>query len=392
METAREDGSYFDEAYFERGWERGTAYVGYRESAASNAIFRELGRGIKEIFQPRRTLEIGCATGAIVRELNGMAVDAFGIDVSSWAVANALDPKVSLASAAALPFADNTFDVVYSSHALEHLPDEIYAKAFAEIDRVCGPRAVQFHMLPIIGTYPYDYDPDAARRDLRKDPTHSLLMPMDWWIRQWEDLGWRQVAASVLLPADTSNVELSSGQFCLVRQEADNFHQVLAAINEWNSRVYRQTYLDLQERLSPAEIASVRISTEENALPRGIGPCDCHWDDIKREFESPVNFAAAELHGIVSLRAPEQRQMRIALISESGDVLEKWLSLEPGTTVVRIPVDEFRLLSGGRNLGAIRSVYFGGYVEDFTLSGNFAVVSSTGTIPDIFGASEPGRG
>lgn len=171
--------AYFDEAYFQRGDERGTAYRDYARNALINPTYKEIAEAIAFVFRPRRALEIGCATGAIVKHLNEIGVEAHGIDVSEWAVTNRLHENVILAGAEALPYDDSTFDLVFSSHALEHIPPALADGAFAEMDRVAGPESCQFHMLPIVGTYPYNYDHDLARKNLKTDPTHNLLETME---------------------------------------------------------------------------------------------------------------------------------------------------------------------------------------------------------------------
>ncbi|GLH76762.1 hypothetical protein SSBR45G_16700 [Bradyrhizobium sp. SSBR45G] len=76
-------------------------------------------------------LEVGCGTGAVLARLSALGIgrEFTGIDV--------IDPRVHLetegAGAAAfawgiydgvtLPFADGSFDLVYASHVLEHVPE-----------------------------------------------------------------------------------------------------------------------------------------------------------------------------------------------------------------------------------------------------------------------------
>ncbi len=87
----------------------------------------------------RRLLVVGCGSGIeaaiLARELN---TEVVGIDLSST-----FDPSAaSLATlrqgdATSLEFGDETFDFVYSYHALEHIPN--YRKALAEMYRVLIP-------------------------------------------------------------------------------------------------------------------------------------------------------------------------------------------------------------------------------------------------------------
>ena len=65
-----------------------------------------------------------------------------------------------------LPFGDNTFDEVVSSHTIEHIRDLIFV--MNEIWRVCKPGAI------VRLTVPYYKSPDAYR-----DPTHVRFFTED---------------------------------------------------------------------------------------------------------------------------------------------------------------------------------------------------------------------
>lgn len=376
---------YFDEAYFQRGWERGTAYVNYREQAEVSPIFSGIAKALLAAFTPANALEIGCATGAIVKHLNGLGVTAHGIDVSEWAVRNAAHPNVMLASAADLPFATGSFDLVYSAHALEHLPQDVYAAAFREMDRVASPDAVQFHMLPIVGTYPYDYDEAAAIRSLQADPTHVLLKRMEWWLDQWSALGWEPIGSALLLPADTDNVELSSGQFCLVRNGSSRGHRAQQGIDRWNALAFRQVTIDRQ---AARKVQHARVSRHvaDRALPAPMGPDQDRWDDFKCVLPSPADLTNARIDAIVQVDGPASVDMRIALICRDGGVQQKWLVFPPGTSFTSVDVGEFVVEAGDGSLTNVDQILFGGHIGDFRISANMAV---NGPHADIAGVFDP---
>jgi SAM-dependent methyltransferase len=81
-----------------------------------------------------RILDVGCGDGAITDRL-AAAWEVTGVDASAAALAHVQTTAVQ-ASATALPFADGAFDLVLSSEMLEHLTDEDYAAALAEMSRV----------------------------------------------------------------------------------------------------------------------------------------------------------------------------------------------------------------------------------------------------------------
>jgi len=88
----------------------------------------------------RDALEIGCGTGLILERTAAVARRATGIDLSAGMARFSAGRKgltVAQGSATDLPFADDSFDVVYSFKVLPHVPD--LGAAIAEIRRVLRP-------------------------------------------------------------------------------------------------------------------------------------------------------------------------------------------------------------------------------------------------------------
>ncbi len=89
-------------------------------------------------------LEIGCGTGLILDRVKDVSKSAVGVDLSVGMLRGALERglDVAQADATALPFADESFDVVYSFKVLAHIED--IGTALAEAARVTRPGG---HML-----------------------------------------------------------------------------------------------------------------------------------------------------------------------------------------------------------------------------------------------------
>jgi ubiquinone/menaquinone biosynthesis C-methylase UbiE len=108
--------------------------VGYHKliDEQATALVRRVGEG-------RDVLEVGCGTGLILERVAGFARRAVGIDLSPGMLARARDRglEVHEADCAALPFDDESFDVVYSFKVLSHVPD--LDRALAEMTRVLRP-------------------------------------------------------------------------------------------------------------------------------------------------------------------------------------------------------------------------------------------------------------
>jgi SAM-dependent methyltransferase len=232
------DFSYFDEAYFQEGEKRGTVYRNYREAAKTSPIFKEIARAMVEIFRPRRVLEIGCATGIMVKHLNDAGCEAHGIDVSEWAIAHREHPNVRLASAGELPYPDGMFDLVFSCHAIEHLPDSVVHQGLREITRVCS--GFQFHMLPMVGTPPFTGPVDQVIVNLKKDPTHHQLHPLGWWRERFQENGMVPVEVGIQLTEDNEACELTYGQFLLRKPGLELEERGVAQrAFEWNCAAFR---------------------------------------------------------------------------------------------------------------------------------------------------------
>jgi 2-polyprenyl-3-methyl-5-hydroxy-6-metoxy-1,4-benzoquinol methylase len=86
-------------------------------------------------------LDVGCAKGFMMHDLaeHLPGITVKGVDVSEYAVKNAVEPMldhVSVADAKDLPFDDNSFDVVIAINTIHNLEREDCGLALQEIERV----------------------------------------------------------------------------------------------------------------------------------------------------------------------------------------------------------------------------------------------------------------
>jgi len=354
--------SYFDEAYFQDGTQRGTAYVNYKENAHDSKTFHELALAIQEVFQPRRVLDVGCATGVIVRRLNEIGCEAHGIDVSEWAVRNAEHPNVKLASADTLPYPDSHFDLIISCHSMEHLPDEVFHRSLQEIVRVSS--AFQFHLLPMVGSPPYDGEPETVRRELRKDPTHQQLHAKEYWVDQFKRLGCAEVASCILLRNETSNAELSTGQFLLRKNPNIDESGVLYRSRSRNQRVFRELQLDqAQQRQALLSKSSAGKLSLQNQI----------WKDIERKLHGETLSLAGRTIRAVVIAEGSPCTLRFAAGQDVGDaqyahVGEFQMPIQPGCNVFTFSTDQLRTLRGQPDYSMVNHLAVGGASENADLT------------------------
>ena len=90
-----------------------------------------------------RLLDVGCAKGFLVKDLLELGIDAYGIDISEYALTHC-EPEVvgrlHLGSAESLPFPDRSFAAVTSINTAHNLPHDRCVSAMREMERLAPGR------------------------------------------------------------------------------------------------------------------------------------------------------------------------------------------------------------------------------------------------------------
>ncbi len=210
---------------YDREYYDGEAESGYA-AYADGEWTAQLCGVFADHLAPRRLLEVGCAKGFLVRRFRSLGIDAYGVDISSYAIGAAPDevkPYVSVADIRELPWPDGSFDMVLCMETLEHVPPEEVPQAIAELARVSSGTVLC--SIPSFGFN--DYGPQGLpmtpgqRADARADRSfselsldeqgrphhgHVTLATYRWWTRRFAEsglyrLGWleRELNADVRL-------------------------------------------------------------------------------------------------------------------------------------------------------------------------------------------------
>lgn len=157
--------------------ERKYGFGGYRYDGrwrpVAEAMVRHYG-----LTPGARILDVGCGKGFLLYEFTQVlpGIEVAGIDISDYAIANAkaeVRPRLAVGDASRLPWADDSFDLVYSINTLHNLRNFDLHAALAEIQRVGrGPKHVTIES--------YRNEREKANLLYWQLTCRAFLMPAEW--------------------------------------------------------------------------------------------------------------------------------------------------------------------------------------------------------------------
>ncbi len=212
---------FYGASYFGAGRRGGRGGVsGYERYDRTSSHANEAAYLVWRHLRPRRALDVGCALGLVVQALREVGVEAWGVDLSRYAVTHGpSDVRRFLTQGdllRGLPFPSGSFEVVTCLETLEHLRPEDIDAALAELARVSSRYVLA--TIPSFGPNPFgthgwlegkvrdgrlahykslgeSYDGpvpfDDLARDRRGDPVegHLTIASFRWWTERFERAG-----------------------------------------------------------------------------------------------------------------------------------------------------------------------------------------------------------
>jgi cyclopropane fatty-acyl-phospholipid synthase-like methyltransferase len=122
--------------------DRSFGYGGYRYDGRWRPVAKDIVSHFN-LLPGDKVLDIGCAKGFLVKDLIDLGIDAYGVDVSKYALLNC-EPEVvgrlHLGSADNLPFPSGSFSAVISINTIHNLEVNGVRDALKEVERLAPGR------------------------------------------------------------------------------------------------------------------------------------------------------------------------------------------------------------------------------------------------------------
>lgn len=137
------------------------------------------------IKEDEKVLDYGCAKGYLVKALRLLDVNAYGVDISNYAIklsdAEVRDYCLLVSESDPLP-SEECYDWLVTKDVLEHMPESTLDD-FLEKSRLVAKKS--FHVVPL-----GDANDKYIVPEYENDITHVLAKPKEWWQRKFESHGW----------------------------------------------------------------------------------------------------------------------------------------------------------------------------------------------------------
>jgi SAM-dependent methyltransferase len=172
----------YDKDYFENGIKLGcSGYENYHW--LPQRIYREVRAVINLLgIEPKQTvLDFGCAKGYWVRGFTEYGINAYGYDISKYAIDNADE---SIKPFVVNKFPTYEFDYIVSRNTLEHLDEEELEQRLKQFLDMTN---TVFFSVPLIDPRTGDYMMQET------DITHKIRWTNAQWMSFCEKCGWKEV-------------------------------------------------------------------------------------------------------------------------------------------------------------------------------------------------------
>ena len=229
-------------------------------------FFGQIAERIVADIAPARVLDAGCALGFLVETLRDRGVDAWGIDISPFAIAQVHDPiKPYCRVGSVAGDLGGPWDLIVSIEVAEHLP---IREAEAAIANMCAQTAdVMFSSSPV------DH----------REPTHLNVHQPEYWAEQFARHGfYRDVDydATYIVPWAARFRKRQEPVHRLVRDYERRYWALLSAATD-----ARNYSADIQKTLAAMEPERDALRVERDVLTAARDTITAQRDALRTECD-----------------------------------------------------------------------------------------------------------
>ncbi len=243
-------GTLFDENYYRHccgePYARNEIWMGY---------FRRVAQGIAREIHPKTVLDAGCAWGFLVENLRLEGIEAFGVDISAYAIQQAYAGiKPYLWEGSVTDPLPRRYDLIVSIEVLEHIPQAESEQAVANLCRYTDD--------VLFSSTPFD----------QTEATHFNVQPPEYWAEQFARQGFYRdldFDASFLTPWAMRYRRTQEPVPRLVHE----YERKLWALKTENADI-RKTVEDVQSQ----------ANEREKELQAQVNAWEARWADLEKSL------------------------------------------------------------------------------------------------------------
>jgi SAM-dependent methyltransferase len=275
---AEELGKLYDEEYYRTG----CGPVPYtRAEPQWSPFFGSIAEHLIRAFHPKRVLDAGCALGFLVEAFWDRGVEAWGIDVSPYAIAHVrrdMQPYCSVGSLAErIP---GSFDLITCIEVLEHMPEDQGLSAIGHLTKAAD--------VILFSSTPYDLD----------EPTHFNVRPLVYWLQAFREHGF------------SPDLDFDAGFVCshamLFRRSEQSFpDEVLRLYANYLHK--RREVIQRDGRLHGLELERAALQSEKAVLQ--ASPSE---QDVKAPYQEKIRILEEEKAANAELQGKLQTELELA--------------------------------------------------------------------------------
>lgn len=213
---------FYNKEYYEAGPQSGKSlYQNYRwMPELTIPLAHHIIDHMYPVDQESTWLDFGCAKGYLVHALRLLGQAAYGVDVSDYAISQAMSEVKDYVKSIEPGEVLSEHDYVIAKDILEHIP---YDQIEKQLEILCNATNIAlFAIIPLGANGKYLIDA------YEMDKSHYIRESVEWWTEKFLEAGFGDVVATTDLgpfKANWQNVDIKGNVLIIANKEEEYFPQ-----------------------------------------------------------------------------------------------------------------------------------------------------------------------